>query len=61
MTNKATLKKNNGLKIKDLKREREVLNRVVEKTKEQGIKDIEEIKSIYKNIMKNCRNLQEKD
>ena len=53
-------KKSRGLKIKDMKREKEVINRVIKKASEQGIKDLDEIKSIFRSIMKSSRDIQKK-
>ena len=54
-------KRDNNIPIVDLKREKEIIEKIVEKTKEQGIKDIEEIKAIYRSIISVSRNIQEKN
>ncbi|MEK6850022.1 MAG: chorismate mutase [Nanoarchaeota archaeon] len=53
-------KKNNGLPIRDFKREKEILNRIAEKARKQGIKDIKKIKKVYAKIMESCRDVQRK-
>ena len=53
-------KKIMGLKIRDFKRERQLLNRVAEKAKKQGIKDAKEIKKIFNGIMAYSRKVQGK-
>ena len=53
-------KKKNGLPIKDLKRERELLQKVAEKAKKRGLEDIKEIKLIFNSIMSYSRKTQKK-
>ncbi|MEI6849964.1 MAG: chorismate mutase [archaeon] len=54
-------KKKNGIAIKDAAREKEVMDKIVEKTKQQGMRDIQEVKEIYNSIISVSRNIQEKD
>lgn len=53
-------KKNNGLKIRDSKRERELLRKVSEKARKQGIKDLKQVKKVYLKIIESCREIQRK-
>lgn len=51
-------KKDNNVPIRDIKREKEVLLNIANKAKEQGIKDVKEIKKIFRSIMKSSREIQ---
>ncbi len=54
-------KKKRFLPVRDMKREKELLLKVSNKAKEQGIKDIENIKKMFKSIISYSRKVQEED
>lgn len=51
-------KKENGIKVKDKNREKEVINKACEKLRSQGYADARFIQKLFKTIMKKSRALQ---